>query len=79
MYVENEEFCTLNEELCIKMEELCIEMDEFCSTAAVNHSKHEVAAQGKTIMAAATAQKMWPRGAPDWGKIPCDIMHQQVR
>ena len=47
------------------------------TSAAVNHSKHEVAAQGKTIMAAAVAGG-WARGAPDWQKIPCDMMHQPL-
>ena len=44
---------------------------------ADNHSKHEVCAQDKTIIAAAIAGKFAPK-SPQWDKIPCDIMHQEL-
>lgn len=47
------------------------------TSAAVNHSKHEVCAQGKTIMAAAV-KGAFARAAPAWQRIPCDIMHQEL-
>jgi hypothetical protein len=49
----------------------------FTSTA-VNHSKHEVAAQGKTIMAHAVAAGGWARGSQSWQHIPCDMLHQPL-
>lgn len=47
------------------------------TTAADNHSKHEVAAQDKTIIASAMAARPAP-GAPAWESLPCDIMHQPL-
>ena len=46
----------------------------FTSTAD-NHSKHEVCAQDKTVIAAALAGMFKP-ASPSWDQIPCDIMHQ---
>lgn len=48
----------------------------FTSTAD-NHSKHEVADQDKTIIAAALAQQRAP-GAMEWNMLPCDILHQPL-
>ena len=47
------------------------------TSAADNHSKHEVCAQDKTIIAAAMAGR-WQPGASNWEEIPCDIMHQKL-
>ena len=43
---------------------------------AVNHSKHEVSDQGKTVMAAVMAmveEGKVQAAAPEWGSIPCDV------
>jgi hypothetical protein len=42
------------------------------TTTADNHSKHEVCAQDKTIIAHAVAKAM-PPASPKWETIPCDI------
>jgi hypothetical protein len=44
---------------------------------ANNHSKHEVCAQDKTIIAAALTGKFAP-ATPGWDAMPCDIMHQAL-
>jgi len=48
----------------------------FTSTAD-NHTKHEVCAQDKTIIAAAMAGRFRP-GSSSWQSIPCDILHQPL-
>ena len=47
------------------------------TVTATNHSKHEVAAQGKTIIAAALHAHPTP-GAAGWEQLPCDVMHQRL-
>ena len=44
---------------------------------ADNHSKHEVCAQDKTIIAAALEGRFKP-GSTGWDTLPCDIMHQEL-
>lgn len=48
----------------------------FTSTAD-NHTKHEVCAQDKTIIATAMAGRYQP-GDDKWQSIPCDIIHQAL-
>ena len=58
------------------------------TTIAVNHSKHEVAAQEKRVMAAVLAAAAAAKeqgkgselapGAPAWDQFPCDVMHQPL-
>jgi hypothetical protein len=47
------------------------------TTTADNHTKHEVCAQDKAIIAAALAGS-FPPADPQWDTIPCDIIHQPV-
>ena len=47
------------------------------TVAAVNHSKHEVAAQGKSVMRAALAASA-PPGSDEWQNLTCDVMHQPL-
>jgi len=42
-----------------------------------NHSKHEVCAQDKTIIAAALEGRFEP-GSKGWDELPCDMMHQRL-
>ena len=49
---------------------------------AVNHSKHEVSDQGKTVMAAVMAmveEGKAQAAAPEWGSIPCDVRVRPLR
>lgn len=48
----------------------------FTSTAT-NHTKHEVCAQDKVIIASAMAGRFGP-GSIHWQVIPCDILHQPL-
>merc|ERR1712129_460312 len=45
------------------------------TTTADNHTKHEVCAQDKTLIAAVMKGRFAP-GSPKWQSIPCDIIHQ---
>ena len=47
------------------------------TVAAVNHSKHEVAAQSKTVMRAALGASA-PPDSPAWQTLSCDVMHQPL-
>ena len=47
------------------------------TTTADNHSKHEIAAQDRTIVANALRLSPAP-GAAAWEQLPCDIMHQPL-
>lgn len=48
----------------------------FTSTAN-NHTKHEVCAQDKSIIASAMSGRYSP-GSPEWQSIKCDILHQPL-
>lgn len=47
------------------------------TSVAVNHSKHEVDAQSKTVIRNAMKLLRSVPGSPVWDQLPCDIMHQQ--
>eukprot|EP00756_Hemistasia_phaeocysticola_P051496 Hpha_TRINITY_DN26673_c0_g1::TRINITY_DN26673_c0_g1_i1::g.86127::m.86127 len=49
------------------------------TSVATNHSKHEVAAQDKTVIHNAVQHMLHtPPASPDWERIPCDVMHQAL-
>ena len=46
------------------------------TTTSVNHTKHEVDAQSKTVIRNAMKMLKTPPADPAWQAIPCDVMHQ---
>jgi len=48
------------------------------TTTADNHTKHEVCAQDKTIIATVMAAGGFPPSSPRWDEVPCDMLHQEL-
>lgn len=44
----------------------------------MNHSKHEVDAQSKTLIRNAMQLLRTPAGSLAWDQLPCDVMHQAL-